>query len=170
MLRSDLPEADVVMFVVSFDEWAEPWITFSGEGGRDPADCGGYDGQQCLRDMMPEHTELVDQIFAELMSIVDPTKQLIMVRDFYQLHTDRQTGTAELLYPYFDEINDYTEEVAGQYGMPIALVWDDFMGTNGEIQNLVEAGLVQADGVHPTDEGATRIANLYRDLGYQPIN
>ena len=166
-VRSDLAESDVVMFIVPFDEWAEPWMTFSGEGGRDPADCGGDDGQQCLRDTLPVYNDLVDRIFAELMAIVDPTEQVVMTQDFYQFHTERQTETTRLLYPYFKQMQEYTHEVAGEYGVPVAGVWDDFMGTDGEIPNLTEAGLVQTDGLHPTEDGARRITELYRALGYE---
>lgn len=166
VIRSDLADADVVMFVVPFDEWAEPWMTFSGQGGRDPADCGGDDGQQCLRDTMSVYGDLVDRIFAELMAIVDPTEQVVVTQDFYQFHTEQRTETTRLLYPYFEQIQDYTREVAGEYGVPVARVWDDFMGTDGEIPNLREAGLVQMDGAHLTDEGARRVADLYHDLGY----
>jgi hypothetical protein len=167
VLRGDLAEADVVTFVIPFDEWAEPLMTFSGADGRDPADCGGDDGQQCLRDMVTDYDMLVDQIFGELMTIVDLTEQVILVQDFYQLHTELQGPATEILYPYFEQAQIHTREVAAEYGIPVALVWDDFMGTDGEIPNLTEAGLVQADGIHVTAEGAERIANLYHDLGYE---
>ncbi len=166
VVQSDLAEADVVMFIVPFDEWAEPWMTFAGEGGRDPADCGGDDGQLCLRDMVPVYNDLVDRIFAELMAIVDPSEQVVVRQDFYQFHTEQQSETTRLLYPYFKQMQEYTHEVAGEYGVPVARVWDDFMGTDGEIPNLVEAGLVQTDGLHPTEDGARRITELYHALGY----
>lgn len=169
-LRNDLAEADVVMFVLPFNEWAEPLMTFSGEGGRDPAECGGDDNQQCLRDTMSRYTGVIDQIFAEIMSIVDPTEQVIMVQDFYKMHTERQTEAAALLHPYFEEMQVHTRQNADQYGIPVARVWDDFMGDDGDIPNLVESGLIQADGVHPTEVGAMRIAELYHDLGYQLSN
>lgn len=165
--RGDLAAADVVMFVVPFDEWAEPLRTISGEGGRDPADCGGDDGTQCLRDTAAVHSDLVERSFAELMAIVDPTEQVVMVQDFYQLHTERQTATTRLVYPFFEQIQAHTRKVAGEYGVPVARVWDDFMGADGEIPNLTEAGVVQTDGLHPTEEGARRIADLYHGLGYE---
>lgn len=165
-VRNDLAEADVVMFIVPFDEWAEPWMTFAGQGGRDPADCGGDDDQQCLRDTVPVYNDLVDQIYAELMAVVDPTEQVVLTQDFYQFHTEEQSEANRQLYPYFEQIQEYTHEVAGEYGVPVARVWDDFMGTDGEIPNLVEAGLVQTDGLHPTEEGARRITELYHALGY----
>ena len=58
------------------------------------------------------------------------------------------------------------QEVAESYGIPVARVWEDFMGTDGEIPDLVEAGLVSVDGIHPTAIGAQRMAELYHDLGY----
>ena len=166
-VRSALTEADVVTFVVPFGEWEEPLMTFSGEAGLDPADCGGDDGQQCLRDMVAEYNMLVEQIFDELLTIVDPTEQVVLVQDFYQLHTERQSERTQLLYPYFEQAQIHTQEVAAEHSIPIALVWDDFMGTDGEIPNLIEAGLVQPDGLHVTADGAQRIANLYHDLGYE---
>ena len=165
--RNDLAEADVVTFVVPFDEWAEPWMTVSGQGGRDPDECGGDDGLQCLRDTAAVHEDLVERIFAELMTIVDPTEQVVMVQDFYQFHTERGSATTQRLHPSFEQIQDYTHRIAGEHGVPIARVWDDFMGTDGGIPNLTEAGLVQTDGLHPTEEGARRMADLYHELGFE---
>ena len=48
----------------------------------------------------------------------------------------------------------------------MAQVFDDFMGTDGLYIDLVADGLVGPDGVHPTAEGAARMATLVHDLGY----
>ena len=166
-LRSDLAEADVITFLIPNDEWGEPSMTAVGFEGRDPADCGGDDHQQCLRDMITEYNQLVDQIFEELMTIVDPTKQVVRVQDFYQFVTGSPLEERQLLYPYWHEGQIHVQDVAESYGIPVARVWDDFMGTDGGTPNLVEAGLVSADGVHPTAKGAQRMAELYHDLGYE---
>jgi len=50
-LRRDLQAADVVTMLICNDEWAVPSVTAAGVGGRNPADCGGDDNRQCLRDM-----------------------------------------------------------------------------------------------------------------------
>jgi hypothetical protein len=165
-LRSDLQEADVITFIIPNGDWEDSLMTFTGMSGRDPSDCGGDDGEQCLRDMISDYQRNVDQIFAELMTVVDPAEQVVLVQDFYQFFTDQETASTDRLYPYWRDAQTHVQEVAESYGIPVAFVWDDFMGTDGEIPNLTEAGLVEIDGIHPTEEGAARIANLYRDLGY----
>lgn len=166
-LRNDLAEADVVTFLVPNDEWAEPLMTFSGTGGRDPADCGGDDGQQCLRDIVSEYTVLVDEIFAELMAIVDPAEQVVLVQDFHQFHTERRTERTRQIHPYWRDAQAHLRATAETYGIPVVAVWDDFMGTDGDIPDLVEAGLVDPDGIHLSPAGALRVAELYHDTGYE---
>ena len=166
-LRSDLAEADVITFDIPNDEWAQPSSTAVGMLGYDPADCGGEDQQQCLRDMVDTYSELVDQIFEELMTIVDPATQVVRVQDFYLFHTDFPLEQLHILYPYWHEGQIHVQQVAASYGIPVARVWDDFMGTDDEIPDLVEAGLVSGDGIHPTAAGAQRMAELYHELGYE---
>ena len=165
-LRADLTEADVVTFLIPIGEWEEPLMTFAGVAGHDRSECGGDDDQQCLRDMVANYNTVVDEAFNELMSIVDLSEQVVLVQDIYQVHTERQGETTQLMYPYFQEAQAHVQETAAEHGIPAASVWDDFMGTDGDIPNLTEAGLVQTDGVHPTEDGALRIATLFHDLGY----
>jgi lysophospholipase L1-like esterase len=165
-LREDLAEADVITFLVPNDEWAEPLMTFSGTGDRDPADCGGDDGQQCLRDMVAEYTRLVDEIFAELMAIVDSAEQVVIVQDFHQFHTERRTQRTLLIHPYWSDAQEHLRVTAESYGVPVAGVWTDFMGTDGDVPDLVGAGLVDADGIHLSPAGAQRVAELYHGIGY----
>ena len=169
-LRADLTEADVVTFLIPIGEWEEPLMTFAGVAGHDRSECGGDDDQQCLRDMVANYNTVVDEAFNELMSIVDLSEQVVLVQDIYQVHTERQGETTQLMYPYFQEAQAHVQETAAEHGIPAASVWDDFMGTDGDIPNLTEAGLVQTDGVHPTENGALRIATLFHDLGYDLDN
>ncbi|MFO7962065.1 MAG: SGNH/GDSL hydrolase family protein [Nitriliruptoraceae bacterium] len=165
-LREDLADADVITLLIPNDEWAEPFETALGVGGRDPSDCGGDDHQQCLRDVIEGYKQQVDQIFDELTAIVDPAETLIRVHDFYQFHTNGPQEDFDIMYPYWREAQGHVEEVAGQHGLPVAQVFDDFMGTDGDYIDLVAAGLVDPDGLHPTPEGAERMATLVHDLGY----
>jgi lysophospholipase L1-like esterase len=165
-LRGDLAEADVITFLIPNDEWAEASMTALGIIG-DPADCGGDDDQQCLRDMVADYNELVDQIFEELLAIVDPAEQVVRIMDFFLFHTEAPLDDSRLLYPYWHAGQVHVQEAAAEYGIPIARVWDDFMGTDGEIPNLVDAGLVDPDGIHLTAAGARRVAEMLRDLGYE---
>jgi len=166
-LREDLVEADVVTLVIPNDEWSEPFQTAIGLDGRDPSDCGGDDNQQCLRDVIDAYKEQVEQIFDELTAIVDPSETLIRVHDFYQFGTNTMTPEDfDIVYPYWREAQEHVEEVAGQHGVPVAQVCDDFMGTDGAYIDLVAEGLVVPDGLHPTPEGTERMAQLVHDLGY----
>jgi lysophospholipase L1-like esterase len=166
-LREDLGDADVVTLLIPNEEWGEPFQTAVGAGGRDPSECGGDDNQQCLRDVIDSYKQYVDQIFDELTAIVDPAVTLIRVQDFYQFGTNQMTPEAfDITYPYWREGQEYVEQVAGQYGIPVAQVFDDFMGTDGPYIDLVADGLVDPDGMHPTADGAERMATLMHDLGY----
>jgi lysophospholipase L1-like esterase len=166
-LRTDLAEADVITLLIPNDEWAEPSRTATGAEGRDPAACGGDDNQQCLRDMIDEYRDHVDQIFEELTALADPSETVIRAQDFYLVMTNVLTDERfAVLYPYWREGQQYVHQVAGEYGIPVAQVWDDFMGSDGAMVDLVEMGLVVPDGIHPTAQGAERMADLIRDLGY----
>ncbi len=166
-LRDDLGDADVVTLLIPNEEWSEPFQTAVGAGGRDPSECGGDDNQQCLRDVIDSYKQYVDQVFDELTAIVDPAVTLIRVQDFYQFGTNQMTPEAfDITYPYWRDGQEYVEQVAGQYGLAVAQVFDDFMGTDGLYIDLVAAGLVVGDGMHPTADGAERMAVLMHDLGY----
>jgi lysophospholipase L1-like esterase len=166
-LRDDLGDADVVTLLIPNEEWSEPFQTAVGAGGRDPSECGGDDNQQCLRDVISSYEQQVDQIFDELTAIVDPAVTLIRVQDFYQFGTNQMTPEAfDITYPYWREGQEYVEQAAGRYGLPVAQVFDDFMGTEGLFIDLVANGLVDPDGMHPTADGAERMATLMHDLGY----
>ena len=107
----------------------------------------------------------VDQ-FDELTAIVDTTRTLIRVHDFYQFHTNGTQGSSDIVYPHWREAQEHVEQVAGEHGVPVAQVFDDFMGTDGAYIDLVAKGLVDPDGLHPTPEGSERMATLVHDLGY----
>ena len=165
-LRDDLAAADVITLLIPNDEWGQPFQTAIGLDGRDPSDCGGDDNQQCLRDVIDAYKQQVDQIFDELTAIADPSQTLIRVHDFYQFGTNDTQEAFDIMYPHWREAQEYVEEVAGQHGVPVAQVFDDFMGTDGAYIDLVAEGLVEPDGLHPTSEGSERMANLVHDLGY----
>jgi lysophospholipase L1-like esterase len=59
-------------------------------------------------------------------------------------------------------------EIATQYGIPVARVYRDFNGPNGD-QDPGDKGYIAADGFHNNDAGARRMAELLRELGYEPL-
>lgn len=166
--RQDLAEADVVTMLVPFDGWAVPWQTVAGVGGYDPADCGGDDGQQCLRDILTEYEANTEAIFAELMSLVDPSETLVRGMDAYLVHVGdfADGGKLDEVAPYWVEAQQFVRDVAASHGIPVARLLDAFNGPDGT-DDPMASGLVSSDAIHPTAEGATLITKLVSDLGYR---
>jgi lysophospholipase L1-like esterase len=165
--REDLADADVITFIVPNDEWTGPIQTAIGYAGREPSDCGGDDNQQCLRDMISEFEDCVDEIFEELTAIADPSEVLIRVHDAYLMPTDAYNEeTKELILPYWEAGQVYVDGVAGSYGIPVAHVFSEFMGPNGT-GDPEARGLISGDHVHTNTAGARRTAALIHDLGYE---
>ncbi|MDJ0925423.1 MAG: SGNH/GDSL hydrolase family protein [Acidimicrobiia bacterium] len=166
-LRADLAEADVILFLIPNDEWKEPCNTIMGYDGRDPADCGGDDGLQCLRSVAANYRAMAELAFEELMTLTDPSEALIRVMDYYVFTPGEDDEAAvETLGPLWQESQEYIEKAAARYGIPVAQVFDEFMGPVGT-RIPEQKGLVSPDGIHLTTEGSELIAQLIRELGYE---
>ena len=64
--------------------------------------------------MIADYVGYVDAIFEEVTAIADPSEVLIRVQDFYAFPTDAYTDeTAEIVYQYWREGQDYVGVVAG---------------------------------------------------------
>jgi lysophospholipase L1-like esterase len=57
--------------------------------------------------------------------------------------------------------------VAAEFDVPVAPVFDTFNGPNHD-EDPRDKGYISVDGAHPSGEGAKAIAELLRDLGYEP--
>lgn len=167
-LRTDLAQADVILFLIPNQEWKEPCYTIMGEDGRDPADCGGDDGLACLRAVAASYNAMTELVFAELTALADPSETVIRVMDYYVFTAGEDDEAAvEALGPLWRESQEYVEMAAARYGIPVAQVFDEFMSPDGE--GIPEQkGLVTADGVHVSAEGSEVIAEIIRELGYEP--
>ena len=146
--------------------WVEPLQTVGGWGGADPADCGGDDHEQCLRDALDQYKADTDAIIDELVAIC-PDDVLIRLYDNYMLNTGYklETGTLDLTNSYWKAGMDYIEESAARYGIPVAQVYDEFMGDSGTDDPYTK-GLLLDDQLHPNAKGAALIADLLDKLGY----
>ncbi len=165
--RTDQIEADVILLAIPTSGWEESLQTVAGFGGRDPADCGGDDNQQCLRDSLSEYRSDVRAILSVLTANLDPSETLIRVLDVYQLHVDDQiaSDTLQITNPYWRDAQEFLEETAAGYGIPVAQVYDEFMGPDGS-DNPQDRGLVKADQLHPTEAGKLLMAEMLHGLGY----
>jgi len=166
-LRSDLGAADVVTSNIPINVWVESLKTLNGYEGRDPADCGGDDGQQCLRDALEQYKADTDAIIDEIVAICDPDEVLIRFYDVYMINTVvmLDKGTLDVINPYWKAGMDYFEESAARYGLPVAQVYDAFMGPEGTDDPYLK-GLLDDDQMHPNAEGAAVMADLLDELGF----
>jgi hypothetical protein len=165
-LRADLAEADVVTTDIPINVWIEPLKTVSGWQGVDPANCGGEDGEQCLRDALDQYKADTDAIIDEIVAICDDDV-LIRLYDNFMINTGfkLETGTLDISNPYWKAGMDYVEESAARYGIPVAQVYDEFMGSGGTDDPYLK-GLLLDDQLHPNADGAALIADLLDQLGY----
>ncbi|MGD2043355.1 MAG: hypothetical protein PVJ28_06855 [Acidimicrobiia bacterium] len=165
-LRADLAEADVVTTDIPIAWFVEPLKTVSGWQGVDPADCGGDDGEQCLRDALESYKADTDAIIDEIVAICDDDT-LIRLYDNFMINTGYklETGTLGISNPYWKAGMDYVEESAARYGIPVAQVYDEFMGPEGTDDPYLK-GILGEDQLHPNAEGAALIADLLDGLGY----
>ena len=167
-VQSDLADADVIVLEIPMAGWAEPLKTVAGAEGRDPADCGGDDHQQCLRDQVARYKANTEEILRLLTMATDPSKTLIRAFDMYALMAKDSiaNGWLEITNPYWQEAQGFLEEAAAKYGIPVAQVYDEFMGPDGT-DNPQDRGLVESDQMNLTDAGGQLIAEMLRDLGYE---
>jgi hypothetical protein len=68
----------------------------------------------------------------------------------------------------WETYNDAVHEAADQMGIPIANIFDAWNGLD-HTEDPVANGYTQEDNIHPNELGATVIAQVLRDLGYEPI-
>jgi len=164
---SQLERADVVIIESPISALGMPVIIAAGVEGFDPADCGGDDHQQCLRDSLADYKNDVEEIFMLLTEAADPSETLIRAIDAYPPFVKEQLAadTLQITNPYWQEAQEFFAETAAEYGIPTASVFAEFNGPDGT-DDPQDRGLIATDRVHPNEAGALLIAELIHDLGY----
>ncbi len=130
--------------------------------------CGGADNQDCYREALKVYQADTIAIFAEIVSLSNPSKTLIRTMDTHQLllKNVKAQGRFEVVKFYWQALNKCVIEVATKYRIPVARVYATFNGPNGD-EDAQEKGLVSEDGMHGTPKGNDVIARLFKELGYQ---
>jgi len=169
--KSELAGADVVIIESPLSGLWMSVIIAAGIEGFDPADCGGDDNQQCLRDSLTEYKDGVEEIFSLLTEAVDPSETLIRAVDGSSILVEDQLAadTLRVTNPYFQEAQEFFAETAAKYGIPTAQVFAEFNGPDGT-DDPQDRRLIGIDRVHPNEAGALLIAELIHDLGYDFAN
>ncbi len=168
MVQASLEEADVVLVEIPQRDVQWPFRTAVGWGGS--GECGGDDNQQCLRDYVTENKASVEEIFAKITSICDPSDTLIRTFTMFQMDVEMRKAedALDITIPYFEEAQENLEVIAAGYGIPVADVYREFMGPDGTNNPRDRELLI--DQRHPSEDGARLIAEMLDDLGYDPAN
>jgi lysophospholipase L1-like esterase len=163
-LRKELREADVITIEIPWNVFEDPCLAFLNGS---PGACGGSDNQDCLREALETYKADTDAIIAEIVSLRSPSEALIRMQDTYQFNVrqSKAEGAFETINKYWREANAHVKEVAEYYHIPVARVYDAFMGEDGS-DDPQDKGLIH-DGFHTSPEGAALMAELFRDLGYE---
>jgi hypothetical protein len=162
-LQSDLREAEVVTFLVTPRHLKEPRRAY-----RDGT-CGGTDNQDCLREALRLYKADTDAIIAEILSLRSTSDTIIRAMTVYNNHVNdgKEWGYFEGLNPYWVAFNEYLVQAASVHDIPVARVDLTFNGPNLD-EDPSDKDLL-GDVVHPNAEGTTLIADLFRELGYEPL-
>jgi hypothetical protein len=74
-----------------------------------------------------------DGIIAEIVSLRSPSEALIRTMDTWQLKVreTQQTGSFDMFNRYWRAANAHAIEVARSYDIPLARIYDAFMGEDG---------------------------------------
>jgi lysophospholipase L1-like esterase len=140
--------------------------------------CGGTDNQDCLRALVSAFAATCDTIMAEIAWLGRGHPVIVRVVDIYYpfIATDRTTtswpdgGRTDLavLGPYLAVLNSSIARSAARYQVRVARASEAFNGDAGNEDPAV-AGLLAADGEHPSERGNVRITERLRHLGYAPL-
>jgi lysophospholipase L1-like esterase len=144
-MRRDLGRAEVVTFNIGINDLGHAGQAY--ESG----DCGGDDGQGCLRAAVEKLEKNWDAIVAEILSLRSPEDTVIRTAGLG--YTPR---VATIFEPYVAEVNRHIATTSATHGIPYA-------------QLYLDKGDMSSDGVHPNDEGYEIIAARLRGLGYDPL-
>jgi hypothetical protein len=147
-----LRAADIITLQIPTHELESPLRLYF----MDPEGCGGEDHQDCLREAFDLYKGDTDEIFARLMEIVDPSRQIVRSQDTYLFNATaiKESRDIEVYNEYWQDAQRHIHEIAQKYGVPVAAVYDEFMGPDCT-DDPAERGLM-GDITHASEKGAER--------------
>jgi hypothetical protein len=163
-LRNDIREAEIVTFDVSPQHFEV--MDYAYKDG----ECGGQDNQDCLREALALVKADTDAIIAEILSLRSTSDTIIraMTLPFPLINWFKEESLFEGVHPYWVAYNQYVVQAASENNIPVARVYRAFNGPNGD-EDFDDKGYSGPDKIHPNDAGKVLIAELFRELGYEPL-
>jgi hypothetical protein len=153
-VRSLISEAQVVTLVIMMDDIY-------------PCRVGDKD---CVGEKLTTARANYTAIIEEILVLTSPEETIIRTQTFDNPFVNKwkEQGDFEERKPTIDRLNRQIIDVASLHNIPVARVYLDFNGPNGD-QDPGEKGYISGDGMHNSDAGVRRMAELLRELGYEPL-
>jgi len=154
-LRNAIRAAEVVTLVIGANDMQNAFTL-------------GRDMQEALMSFKTNF----DAIIAEILSLSSPRPfdTIIRTMDYFNpvVSNLKKAGIYDKFKPYWDSMNEHIVQAASEHNIPVAQVYLAFNGPNGD-EDPVGKGYIAADGIHLSDMGNRLVAELHRELGYQPL-
>ena len=124
----------------------------------------------CGESLVKDFGNDLDQIIAVILGLRNPNPTIIRLLTFYQLRVNvlRELGFQEEKAHCLAAYNEQVHRVGARYNIPVAQVHLAFNGPEGD-DDPEELGYLK-DMIQYSPEGDAVIADLLRELGYEPVN
>ncbi len=168
-LRDKIAESEVIVI------YGNP------EGSEDPSNPGDWNcGQndltkcyvaQCSSDTFAKYIADLKEIYRIIFEIRQGKPTIIRAIDAYNpslVSKCEPDGVFDACVSCWEAYNEAIHQAAEAMGVPVAGVFDAWNGKD-HIEDPIAKAYTQEDNVHPNELGATVIAQLLRELGYDPI-
>jgi hypothetical protein len=164
----NLSQGDTLESLEKYIEWNEQpsWYKDCGMRGgsyRSPGDCSP--------ETFESYIENIKGIIEEILSLRNGMPTIIRVMDYYMpIYSEwKNHGIEKECTCCWENWNNAIHQAAAAYNVPVARVYDAFNGPNHD-EDPREKGYIGDDGEHTTETGQKVIADLMRELGYDPVN
>jgi len=166
-LRELVSEAEVVTFQ------GDPTQSISETNPFD-YDCSfgmwGYYVVNCSLETFDKYIADLEAIIEEILLLRDSSPTIIRAMDYYcPIYGEfKEQGIYEECRQCWENSNIAVHQAAAAHNIPVACLYDAFHGPNHD-EDPHDKGYLLIDG-HTNEEGQKVIANLFRELGYEPVN
>jgi hypothetical protein len=161
-----IPEAEVIV-VFGNPEMSKiednPWDWFCLDGA-------SFYVTSCAPDTYDLYVQHLGEIYGKILELRDGQPTILRTYDAYNPIIPQrvgQTGYQDCI-DCWGNFNAAIHQAAAANNIPIALVADAWNGPDF-LQNPKEMGYTRVDGIHPNEVGGEVIAQLLRELGYEPV-
>jgi hypothetical protein len=167
-LRERIADSEVIVIYGNPEDSLDPSNPFDFNCGTSFSQCYV---NNCSMDSFSKYIADLKEIYTIIFEIRQGKPTIIRAIDAYNprlVSACQPDGAFDVCVECWETYNKAIHQAADEMGVPIANVFDAWNGKD-HLDDPVAKGYTQEDKIHPSVEGATVIAQLLRDLGYEPI-